>query len=126
MGQTFRAVVIAQASAAAAADVFSAGAETALDLQASGNAEGAYEAALELNVTVAPSTATYAEAWVAESVDGTTYGEYKYLCTFSNIGTAAARYTKHVQLNSPLAKIKWKPIAYGATATLNARPSYPA
>lgn len=126
MGQKYLAEIAgAQASAAATADTFSAGAQTVIDSVAvSANAEGCTDLAIELDVTVAPSTATSVDVYKEESIDGTNYGEPKYVCTLSNVGTSAQEYTEEIKVTAPFMKLKWKPIGYNMTAVLNVRPIY--
>lgn len=127
MGQSFRSQIAAQASAAAAADTFSAGSQTVVSMLTGANAEGAYNHHVELDVSSAPTTATYAELWISESNDGgTSYAAYKYVGTFEDIGTTPDKYSVDIEVFAPTCKFKWKPIDYGMTAALNVRPSYPA
>jgi len=126
MAQTFRSQVTAQSSQAGTADTRVTAGTTVLNSESAGNADGAYEVLVELNVTSAPSTATYAKLYVEESNDGTNYATPKVVGVFLGIGTSAGRYSVRLHNVSPKMRLTWEPIGYNMTATMYARPSYPA
>ncbi len=126
MGQSFRAQATAQSSQAGTADTLVTAGQTVLDLLASGNAEGAYTLHFELDVTVAPSTATFVECYIEESHDDTTYSAPRLIRSWRGITTSADRYAIAIDVSSPYVKVSWKPIGFGLTATVRVRPSYPA
>ena len=125
MGQTWLTSVAVQSSQAGTADTRVTAGTTNLDTTDTGNADEAYEAVIELNVTTAPSTATFAKLYMEESEDDTNFGAPKVIGAFLNIGTSAGRYTVRVYDLPPLARFTWEPVAFNMTATMNARPSVP-
>lgn len=126
MGQAFRTQYTAVSCAAVTANSYSTGTQTVMNLSSGQNTDGAYEVHLELNVVSAPSTATYAEVWIAESQDNSNFAEYKFACTMQGLLTSAARYSETIQVSAPYAKLIWKPVTYGCSGILTASPSYPA
>ena len=124
--ERFGTAITAQASAAITANTMSAGATTAIDKAASGNADGAIWFDCFVNVTAAPSTAATCEMYVEGSPDGTNYAASEYALTCA-VPTTADRYhlgTLHSTSRKFLATIK--AVGFGFTATLELVPVYPA
>ena len=122
-----KSTITAQASAAITADALSTGTTTDIDrTAASGNAEGAFEADVFVDVTVAPSGGdATAEIWMEASDDDTTYCEDEY-CLSVEVpnGTTGRFHAGRVELPK-YCRLKIKAIDYGFTASLLAVPELP-
>jgi len=124
--ERYGSAITAQASAAITADTMSAGATTAINKAASGNADGAIWFDCYINVTAAPTTAASCEMYIEGSPDGTNYAASEYALTCA-VPTAVDRYhlgTLHATPREFLATIK--AVGFGFTAALELVPVYPA
>jgi hypothetical protein len=114
----------AQASAAITAGAFSAGTETPIEIESTGNADGAQWLDCYINVTSAPATAGSCELWMAASPDGTNYAAYEYALTVA-VPTATGRYHLGQLIGLPREmKLKVKAIDFGFTAGLTVVPRW--
>ena len=119
--------ITAQASAAITADAFSGGTQTTLSQAGtSGNAEGAFEADIYADVTVAPSGGDCTlELWMEASRNNTDFSEAEY-CLSVTVGNGdSGDYHLGIVELPPYCKLKLKAVDYGLTATLYAIPQLP-
>jgi hypothetical protein len=122
--QKYAAAVTVQASAAAAADTPSAGAQTAINNSTGNNGDGSYAFQMELIQTVGATAPTLVELWAEESQDGSNYSEPRWVGNFTNCTTGATRYTTWVYPVARYTKFSWTPIDFGITASLVCMPAY--
>lgn len=116
--QKYRAAIAVMASNAAAADVMAAGAQTEVD-NSHATTGGGNKARLEIDVTVAPSTATYIELYVEEGDATGVLSAPRLVAIFENVGTSADKYTAWVDDIAQFTEWTWKPIGYAVTAALS-------
>lgn len=124
MSQSFKTGFVAQSSQAGTADTRVTAGQTTIDIKsASANAEGAHDLLFELDMTVAPSTATYVKCYMEYSQDNSKWSAPKYVGVFSDVGTAAEEYQLMVAALAPYQRVSWEPVGYGLTAVINCTPS---
>jgi len=120
-----RPTITAQDSASITADSYSGGAQTVVDQTTiSGNAEGALEVELYLDVTIPPSNNATAQVWLEASYDNITFTVEDFCCSVG-IGTSAGLYRVGYSELTKYGKYKIKAIDYGFTAELLAVPKLP-
>lgn len=119
--------ITAQASAAITADTFSTGTQTTVNQAgASGNVEGAFEADLYADVTVAPSGGDcILEAWVEASRNNTDFSAAEFALTVVVPNGDTGDFHLGIVELPPYSKIKLKAVDYGVTAVLYAIPRLP-
>lgn len=119
--------LMAQASAAITADTLSAGTTTEISLASGGNANGAHALEFEIDVTVAPSTAAYAEVWCEPLQHDGAGNSAPFRCARVPvpIATSADKYLcEFVGAIPEKANYLIKAIGYDFTAALSARGKY--
>ena len=119
--------VTAQASAAITADALSTGTKTEIDTTSSGNANGVHALEFEIDVTVAPTTAGYAEIWCEPlQHDGTgNSAEFRISKVPIQIATSADKYLCFYDGVIPeKANYIIKAMDFGFTASLSVRGKY--
>lgn len=118
--------ITAQASAAITADTLSAGTKTQIDLTAT-NPKGAHALLFEIDVTVAPSTAAYAEVWCEPLQHDGVGNSAPFRCARVPvpIATSSDKYTcEFVGAIPEKANYMIKAIDYDFTAALSVRGKY--
>lgn len=123
----YTANVTAQASAAITANTLSTGTKTEISLASSGNADGAHALMFELDVTVAPSTAAYAEVWCEPLQHDGVGNSAPFRCARVPvpIATSADKYTcEFVGAIPEKGNYLIKAIDYDFTAALSVRGKY--
>lgn len=123
----FTANATAQSSVAATADALSGSAgQTELIISAAGNLNGSAKCQVQLKVTAPPSTASRAELYIEESLDGgTEFGSPRKILTFNSIKTTADIYSDWIYNLPENFKLQWKPIGYDMTGVLSVKGMYP-
>ena len=122
--QRFDTAFTCQASNAISADAFSGGTKTAFDTTSSGNADGAFGAEIEIDVTSYTSAAICEVYQEALQHDGTGNAAPKLIGSVAI--TAADKYTVMVDNLSEEGSIILKAINTGFTASASFRGIYPA
>ena len=122
--QRFRAAVEFQASAVIAADSLSAGAQTPFDTTATGNLDGAFSVAVEIDVTAWTADTTCSIYQQATQHDGVGYCEEQLMGRISNI-TATGKYTTTIFDLAEKGKLILKAGSVGITASGSMRAVYP-
>lgn len=123
-----RAAFTAQVSAAITADTLSAGAATAWNAAASGNADGCDHAEGEVDVTTGPSGGSaVCEIWCEpEQHDGSDYQQgYRIATVPIEIGSGATgKFPVNIYNIPQRCNLKLKAITRGFTAALSVKPRY--
>ncbi len=115
----------AQASASIGADADSTGTTTDFDTSASGNLDGCEQAEIEIDVTVAPTTATQCKVYLeALQHDGVGYIAQKSLGVIP-ITTTADKYKLNANINTEKGKIILHAIGFSFTASASMKGYYP-
>ena len=116
--------VTAQASAAITADTLSGGAQTPIDIESGGNADGAMWLDVYINVTSAPSTEATCELYMEASPDSTNYAAPEY-CPPCAVPTSTGRIHVGPLYDLPRkCKLSIKAVGYGFTADCTVVPRY--
>ena len=122
--QRFRAAVPFQASAAITADSLSAGTQTDFDTTASGNLDGAFGVAIEIDVTAWTADTTCSIYQQALQQDGVGYCEEQLMGIISSI-TATGKYTTTIFDVAEKGRLTLKAGSVGITASGSMRAIYP-
>jgi len=119
--------ITAQASAAITADALSGGSTTTINRAGSGgNAEGAFEADIYVNVTSGPSGGdATAEIWMEASDDNSTFCEDEYCLSVKIPSSQTGRFHAGVVELPKYCNLKIKAVDYGFTASMLAVPQLP-
>lgn len=122
-----KSTITAQASAAITADSLSTGTTTTIDrTSSSGNAEGAFEADIYVDVTVAPSGgAATAEIYMEASDDNSTFCEDEYCLSVEIPDATTGRFHAGCVELPKYCNLKIMAVSYGFTASLLVVPELP-
>lgn len=124
MSKLYRAAITAQSSQAGTAATRVTAGQTEVKASPAGNADGANELIVTLDVTVAPASDGYVDLYIEEGKATGVYSAPRRVGRFLNVLSAGAdTYTLHLYDVPEFSVLSWTP-SVNMTATMYAVPAY--